>query len=85
MPANRAIRFLSPGIGSRGLTDDEFPPAPPKSPRNCTRRAQALNRLVAAAFATPPVSLRDMVERYGRLFVRVDRRWRKVAGEKGAL
>jgi hypothetical protein len=36
----------------------------------------AINPLVAKAFATPPRSLRDAAERYGRLFARIDEQWR---------
>ena len=45
----------------------------------------AINPLVAAAFASPPASMREVVERYGRLFVDVDRQWHKLcAAHKGS-
>lgn len=40
---------------------------------------QAINPLVAKAFATPPSSLRDAAERYGRLFAQIDEQWRALA------
>jgi len=40
------------------------------------------NRLVAAAFAEPPKSMKDVVERYGKLLGEVNRQWKAVAATK---
>jgi hypothetical protein len=43
---------------------------------------QKLNAVVARMFVTPPVSLKDVAARYGRLFTETERQWQTVAGAK---
>ncbi len=58
---------------------------------NVVDKLQALppavqNRLVTQAFRTPPTSIRDVADRYGALFKKVDEQWRKLvadANDKG--
>jgi hypothetical protein len=40
------------------------------------------NKLVAAAFAAPPKSMKEVAERYGKLLGDVDRQWKSVAATK---
>ena len=42
------------------------------------------NRLVREAFATPPKTMKEVAERYGKLFIDIDRQW-KEASAKGAV
>ncbi|WP_165232092.1 PSD1 and planctomycete cytochrome C domain-containing protein [Aquisphaera insulae] len=39
--------------------------------------AAPLNARVAAAFASPPATIREVAERYGRLFAEIDREWQQ--------
>ncbi len=48
-----------------------------------TSEAGAINPLVAAAFATPPVSFAEVIERYAALFTDIDTRWQTVLEEAG--
>ncbi len=43
----------------------------------------AINPLVAAAFATPPASFAEVIERYAALFTEIDARWQSVVQEAG--
>jgi hypothetical protein len=64
------------------LPDDEFSVRAAEITREFGKvGAPAVNRLVARAFAEPPASLREVAERYGRLFAEVDRRWRGLRDE----
>ena len=64
------------------LRDDEFSSRAGEVTKQLQAGATPINPLVAAAFATPPVSMRDVAERYGRLFVDVDRQWRKLCAAR---
>ena len=45
--------------------------------------ARPVNSLVARAFAgEPPASLKDVAERYGKLFEDVDKRWQEQAAKR---
>ena len=60
------------------LRDDEFSGRAQEVARELARAGSpAVNRLVARAFATPPTSIKDVAERYGRLFADVDRQWQE--------
>src|SRR5207249_1952732 len=43
-----------------------------------TSGTNSLNPAVAAAFADPPISLKQVVERYGKLFSDIDKQWREL-------
>jgi mono/diheme cytochrome c family protein len=62
------------------LRDDEFSSRAGEVTKQLHAAGPAINPLVAAAFATPPASMREVAERYGRLFVDVDRQWHKLCG-----
>ncbi len=64
------------------LRNDEFSSRAGEVTKQLQAGATPINPLVAAAFATPPVSMRDVAERYGRLFVDVDRQWRKLCAAR---
>jgi cytochrome c553 len=67
------------------LRDEEFSSRAGEITKQLHAEAPSINPLVATAFATPPVSMRDVAERYGRLFVDVERQWQKVcAAKKGS-
>jgi hypothetical protein len=63
-----------------GLSEDSFVEAA----RQVTQEllgagGPAINPLVRQAFATPPQSLRDVADRYGRLFAKIDEQWKTLA------
>jgi cytochrome c553 len=67
------------------LRGDEFSSRAGEVTKQLHAAGSPINPLVAAAFATPPASMRDVAERYGRLFVDVDRQWRTLcAANKGS-
>ncbi|WZP00306.1 PSD1 and planctomycete cytochrome C domain-containing protein [Isosphaeraceae bacterium EP7] len=43
-----------------------------------------LNRKIAEAFATPPSSIGEVAERYGKVFTEIDRLWQEVQKPSGA-
>ncbi len=43
--------------------------------------SQAFNRRMAAAFQTPPSSAREVADRYGEVFGRVDQAWRELCAQ----
>lgn len=66
------------------LSDDEFA----QLTEGVTRQLQAsgpgvINPLVAEAFATPPASFAEVIERYAALFTGIDARWQNVVQEAG--
>ncbi|MBN9122111.1 MAG: PSD1 domain-containing protein [Planctomycetes bacterium] len=61
------------------LNDAEFAEKAPAALKAVT----GASRLVAAAFVTPPKSIRDVATTYGQLLTGVDKQW-KEAGAKGA-
>jgi len=67
------------------LRDDEFPGRVAAVARGLTGEGlPALNPLVARAFAAPPASIREVADRYGRLFAEVDRHWQEVCARAKA-
>ena len=59
------------------LRDDEFASRAAGITKQLREAQVPINPLVATAFATPPASMRDVVERYGRLFTEVEHRCQK--------
>jgi hypothetical protein len=60
------------------LRDDEFPSRAAEVTRALQKPGSpGLNPLVARAFAEPPASIREVAERYGKLFAEVDREVKK--------
>jgi hypothetical protein len=54
------------------------------SPSNAQREAAGVNPLVALAFSTnPPVSMKEVAERYGNLFKTVDKQWQELLAHRG--
>ncbi len=59
-----------------GLRDDEFAARVVEITQELRKSGPpALNERVAKAFAEPPASIREVAERYGKLFARVDWLW----------
>jgi cytochrome c553 len=68
------------------LREEEFSSRAGEVAKQLHAAGPTINPLVAAAFVTPPVSMRDVAERYGRLFVEVDRQWHNLrAASKGSV
>ncbi len=62
-----------------GLRDDEFVARSAEVTRELQKPdSPGLNPLVARAFAEPPASIREVAERYGKLFAEVDRQWQEL-------
>jgi cytochrome c553 len=65
------------------LRDDEFSSRAGEVTKQLHAASQAINPLVAASFATSPASMREVAERYGRLFTDVDHQWHRLSVLRG--
>ena len=76
--------IFAPWFSLAGLPEKEFAV---QAQDYCARLAEeragtnALNPELVAAFAQPPVSLKEAAERYGKLFAEVDKQWRDQVGQ----
>jgi mono/diheme cytochrome c family protein len=68
------------------LSDAEFAVRAPIVAKELIRAdAPRLNRVVAEAFATPPASIKEVADRYAKLFGEVDRHWQEARKPSGPV
>ncbi|WP_210421044.1 PSD1 and planctomycete cytochrome C domain-containing protein [Lacipirellula limnantheis] len=67
-----------------GLTDEEFAGKAPQIANELAAAGDAVHPLVRAAFGEPPASMREVAERYAKLFLDVERQWQELVEHASA-